>query len=68
MCRSAVAALALVLTSWVWADDYADTWGPPIGTSLPLLHAPDENGALRTFDGLSGEQGLLLFMNRSADW
>ena len=34
----------------------------------PLLEAPDQNGVVRTLADLSGEQGLLLFLNRSADW
>jgi len=50
------------------ADDYSDGWGPPIGSILPILEAPDQSGRIRTLDNLSGEQGLLLFLNRSADW
>ena len=50
------------------ADDYSDNWGPAVGSPLPLLEAYDQSGTLRTLDDLSGEQGLLLFLNRSADW
>ena len=55
-------------TAASWADGYADTWGPDVGSVLPLLEAPDQTGRLRTLDNLSGEHGLLLFLNRSADW
>ena len=50
------------------ADDYTRQWGPTIGSAMPLLHAADQAGVNRTLTDLSGDQGLLLFMNRSADW
>ncbi len=49
-------------------DDYATGWGPAIGSALPVLDAPDQSGARRTLADLSGDQGLLLFLSRSADW
>ncbi len=52
----------------VSAEDYAQQWGPPLGTSVPLLQAEDQTGTLRTLDNLTGSQGLLLFLVRSADW
>jgi hypothetical protein len=48
--------------------EYSDDWGPEAGSALPVLEAPDQNGQIRTLDNLSGNQGLLLFLNRSADW
>lgn len=59
---------ALVASSGAWSSEYSDGWGPALGTTLPLLEAPDQTGATRTLADLSGEQGLLLFLNRSADW
>ena len=47
---------------------YAGSWGPEIGSTLPLLAAHDQSGRLRALEDLTGEQGLLLFLNRSADW
>jgi hypothetical protein len=49
-------------------DDYAKQWAPPVGTAMPMLMAPDQSGAARNLQSLAGEQGLLLFLNRSADW
>lgn len=57
---SAVAAFA--------ADDYSGNWGPATGSQLPVLEAYDQEGQLQTLDSLTGDQGLLLFLNRSADW
>jgi hypothetical protein len=51
-----------------YADEYSDNWGPSVGSVLPTLSAPDQTGAVRTLDDLAGDNGLLLFMNRSADW
>ena len=50
------------------AEDYAEQWGPAIGSTLPVLEAYDQSGQLRTLDNLTGQRGLLLFLNRSADW
>ncbi len=48
--------------------DYAGDWGPEPGSQIPMLEAYDQDGNLRTLDSLAGEHGLLLFLNRSADW
>jgi hypothetical protein len=48
--------------------DYVDGWGPALGSELPPLRAPDETGALRTLSELYGDRGLILVLNRSADW
>ena len=47
---------------------YADSWGPAVGSQLPLLAASDQSGRLRTLADLTGPRGLLLFLVRSADW
>ncbi len=58
----------LSATASVWASEYSETWGPDVGSQLPVLEAPDQTGQVRTLDDLTGEQGLLLFLVRSADW
>lgn len=63
--------LAIVVASASAASQetaFAGTWGPEIGSTLPLLAAHDQSGRLRALEDLTGEQGLLLFLNRSADW
>ncbi|MGR8947667.1 MAG: hypothetical protein ACU84Q_06440 [Gammaproteobacteria bacterium] len=50
------------------AAHYTDRWGLPIGSSIPPLEAADQHGEVRNFESLKGKNGLLLFMNRSADW
>ena len=50
------------------ASDFSESWGPEPGSTLPLLEAPDQTGTLRSLADLTGDQGLLLFLNRSADW
>jgi hypothetical protein len=47
---------------------YVDVWGPALGAELPLLQAQDHTGTVRTLADLTGDQGLLLFLVRSADW
>lgn len=63
--------LALLLTAvfqvataqdYVWAPDF------PVGAEFPELAAQDQNGSLRTFDDLVGENGMLFMMSRSFDW
>ncbi len=50
------------------AASYAQAWGPAIGEAMPVLDAPDQGGEQQTLASLSGDQGMLLFLNRSADW
>ena len=64
----ACVALTGLSAGTVLASDYSDGWGPAVGSALPVLEAPDHTGQLRTLDDLVGEQGLMLFLSRSADW
>ena len=45
-----------------WAPDF------PVGVPIIDISAHDQNGALRTFNDLTGEQGLLFMLSRSFDW
>lgn len=49
-------------------DDYV--WAPdlPVGSELPEISAQDQNGNLRTFEDLVGENGMLFMLSRSFDW
>ncbi len=49
-------------------DDYVSAWGPDVGSSMPMLEAPDQTGVVQNLAKLSGESGLLLVLSRSADW
>ena len=66
--RKIVLLLVVAMANPVFADDYPAQWGPRIGAPLPVLEAPDQEGVVRSFENLVGERGLLLSMNRSADW
>ncbi|MEE4281681.1 MAG: hypothetical protein V2I41_07040 [Pseudomonadales bacterium] len=52
----------------VSADDYSAGWGPALGAQMPPIATPDQAGVERSLADLSGDQGLLLFLSRSADW
>lgn len=45
-----------------WAPQY------PVGTAIPDIDAPDQNGARRSFENLKGDKGLLFMLSRSFDW
>ncbi|MEM7077465.1 MAG: hypothetical protein AAF513_02450 [Pseudomonadota bacterium] len=60
--------LSLAATHAVADDEYARQWAPPVGTPMPAFSAPDQNNQPQTFESISGEHGLLLILNRSADW
>jgi hypothetical protein len=68
--RFVVAVLAVLsgLSGGAYGSEYSSNWGPAVGSQLPVLEAYDQSGQLRTLVDLSGENGLLLFMSRSADW
>lgn len=59
---------SLLLVSLAQAQDYV--WAPelPVGTGIPAIDAPDQNGETRSFSDLVGENGLLLMFSRSFDW
>ena len=61
-------SLAGLSATFAMAGEYSDEWGPEVGSKLPVLEAHDQAGVLRNLENLSGEGGLLLFLNRSADW
>ena len=63
-----VFCLFVIFATPASAADYVDAWGPAVATTLPLLEAYDHEGQLRTLENLVGERGLLLSLNRSADW
>lgn len=48
--------------AFVWSPDF------PVGATLPAISAQDQNGELRTFDDLKGENGLLFMLSRSFNW
>ena len=50
------------------ADAYQDGWGPALGDPVPLIAAEDQHGDVRDLGSLSGEQGLVLIVSRSAVW
>lgn len=42
--------------------------GPAIGEKVPDFVLPDQTGAMRSLEDLSGPNGLLLIFSRSAGW
>jgi hypothetical protein len=63
-----VLSLTGLSATFAMADEYSEQWGPTVGSELIVLEAYDQSGQLRTLTNLTGERGLLLFLNRSADW
>ena len=59
---------SLLLVPLAQAQDYV--WAPdfPVGTAIPAIEAPDQNGDTKDFSDLVGENGLLLMFSRSFDW
>ena len=47
---------------FVWAPDF------PVGAELPPISAEDQNGELRDFADLVGDNGMLFMLSRSFDW
>lgn len=56
------------MTGLVFATDAVEQ-GPKVGDTLPhSIDAPDQTGNQRTFNDLTGENGLILLFNRSVEW
>ena len=65
--RAAAAALSGALALAV--PSFADDIGPAVGAAIPDgFSAADHTGAQKTLADLAGEEGLILFFVRSADW
>jgi len=66
--RSLLALVLLAVFQVSLAHDYV--WAPdfPVGSALPEIAAEDQNGELRRFDDLKGENGMLFMLSRSFDW
>jgi hypothetical protein len=47
-----------------------DNWttGPAVGEPIPEFAGKDQNGVIRTFDGIKGPNGAIIIFYRSADW
>ena len=64
-----LAFLTLFFISFAcFGSEYSDTWGLPVGVDSPEIQALDQDGRTRDFESLSGKQGLLFVLSRSADW
>ncbi|MBL4537553.1 MAG: peroxiredoxin family protein [Oceanicaulis sp.] len=50
------------------AADAASRFGPVVGQAAPELTVTEAGGAPRTLDSLMGEEGVVLYFNRSLDW
>lgn len=64
----AAAGMAAGEESPAGAAGYQDGWGPSLGDTLPPLAAEDQTGDVRDLASLSGPDGLLLLVARSAVW
>ena len=63
------AVLLVTLTQFSYAEsDYAASWGPSVGSKVPLMSASDQDGQTQNLDTLMGSKGLLFVFNRSVDW
>jgi peroxiredoxin len=61
--------VALLLGGFFALAASAEDLGPPAGTKAPDIGTRlDQNGKPRTFDDLSGQNGLVLMFFRSAEW
>ena len=66
--RSLLALVLLAVFQLSLAQDFV--WAPdlPVGSTLPEIAAEDQNGELRRFEDLKGENGMLFMLSRSFDW
>ena len=65
---ASIAALAAAGMMMAAASLYGSTAGPEAGSAIPSFEAVDQAGETRSFEDLTGENGLLLLFFRSADW
>ena len=72
VCNLVQRIIVLLLFTGIWTTASAQDfdWAPdfPVGATIPVLEAPDQNGDVQTLDSLTGDKGILLVFNRSFDW
>jgi hypothetical protein len=52
----------LTAQEFVWAPEF------PVGAEIAEISAQDQDGELREFADLVGENGMLFMLSRSFDW
>jgi len=76
MVRTMMIALGLALTSFTahaqsapeQAAEAARDFGPAVGEQAPAFTVMDAVGQSRSLADLSGEEGVVIYFNRSLDW
>jgi peroxiredoxin len=69
LCAVIGAALFALISGPSLPVNAAEDLGPAIGARAPDIGSPpDQTGARRTLQSLMGQNGLILFFFRSADW
>ena len=69
LCAVIGAALFALVASPSLPVNAAEDLGPAIGARVPDIGSPpDQTGTARTLQSLMGQNGLVLFFFRSADW
>ena len=51
-----------IAQEFVWAPEFT------VGSLIPEISALDQNGEERTFNDLTGENGILYMLSRSFNW
>ncbi|MEO1038956.1 MAG: redoxin domain-containing protein [Pseudomonadota bacterium] len=65
---SLAAGQALAQDAASIASDAAEGFGPEVGATAPALSVFDSEGQARTLGSLYGENGVIIYFNRSLDW
>ena len=65
LCSGLLAFATLNVTA---DSNYADVWGPSVGSIAPMLQGSNHSGTTLGFADLKGPKGLLFVFNRSVDW
>jgi peroxiredoxin len=50
------------------ASETAETLGPPVGSPMPDFRLADAEGGMQTLADIAGENGTVIYFNRSLDW
>ncbi len=70
--RSTVVLIGMAVTALAFfsapAAQVEIATGPEVGTKIPDIQTLDQHGKIRSFEDLSGSEGLLILFYRTADW
>lgn len=68
MLKVIIGGLLMVGVHATAQDEFSNSWGPEIGSQMPVFSLPDTANEDKSLHDVMGDKGALIFFNRSTVW